>query len=86
MKINTHPTQPPLLPITADPSALPFQSVSMDFITDLPLSNGFDSIMVVVDHDSSKGIILIPCTKTLDALGTAKCYHDNVYWRFGLPK
>ncbi|KAI5116065.1 hypothetical protein M0805_001230 [Coniferiporia weirii] len=58
----------------------------MDFITDLPLSNHYDSIMVVVDHDSSKGIVLIPCTKTLDALGTAKLYHDNVYKRFGLPK
>ncbi|KAI5115710.1 hypothetical protein M0805_006204 [Coniferiporia weirii] len=42
--------------------------------------------MVVVDHDSSKGIVLIPCTKTLDALGMAKLYHDNVYKRFGLPK
>ncbi|KAI5115564.1 hypothetical protein M0805_002929 [Coniferiporia weirii] len=58
----------------------------MDFITDLPLSNHYDSIMVVIDHDSSKGIVLIPCTKTLDALGMTKLYHDNVYKRFGLPK
>ncbi|KAI5116101.1 hypothetical protein M0805_000056 [Coniferiporia weirii] len=58
----------------------------MDFITDLPLSNHYDSIMVIIDHDSSKGIVLIPCTKTLDALGTAKLYHNNVYKRFGLPK
>ncbi|KAI5116939.1 hypothetical protein M0805_001496 [Coniferiporia weirii] len=36
----------------------------MDFITDLPLSNNYDAIMVVVDHDSSKGIVLIPFTKT----------------------
>ncbi|KAI5118039.1 hypothetical protein M0805_009221 [Coniferiporia weirii] len=72
MKINTHPTKPPLLP--------------MDFITDLPLSHNYNSIMVVVDHDSSKGIVLIPCTKTLDALGTAKLYHDYVYKRFGLPR
>ncbi|KAI5115483.1 hypothetical protein M0805_008817 [Coniferiporia weirii] len=86
MKINTHPTKPPLLPIPTDPTMLPFQSVSMDFITDLPLSNHYDSIMVVVDHDSSKGIILIPCTKTLDALGMAKLYHDYVYKCFGLPK
>ncbi|KAI5115580.1 hypothetical protein M0805_009653 [Coniferiporia weirii] len=86
MKINTHPTKPPLLLIPADPMMLPFQSVSMDFITDLPLSNHYDSIMVVVDHDSSKGIILIPCTKTIDALSMAKLYHDNVYRRFGLPK
>ncbi|KAI5115934.1 hypothetical protein M0805_007710 [Coniferiporia weirii] len=85
MKINTHPTKPPLLPIPADPTMLPFQSVSMDFITDLPPSNNYDSIMVIIDHDSSKGIILIPCTKTLNALGTAKLYHDNVYRRFGLP-
>ncbi|KAI5115587.1 hypothetical protein M0805_008605 [Coniferiporia weirii] len=86
MKINMHPTKPPLLPIPTDPMMLPFQSVSMDFITDLPLSNHYDSIMVIVDHDSSKGIILIPCTKMLDALGTAKLYHDNVYKCFGLPK
>ncbi|KAI5120859.1 hypothetical protein M0805_008232 [Coniferiporia weirii] len=58
----------------------------MDFITDLPPSNNYNSIMVVVDHDSSKGIILIPCTKTLDTLGTAKLYHDNIYWHFGLPR
>ncbi|THH01490.1 hypothetical protein EW145_g6904 [Phellinidium pouzarii] len=86
MKINTHPTTPPLTPIPADPSALPFQSVSIDFITDLPLSNSFDSLMVIVDHDSSKGIVLCPCNKTIDALGTALLYHQNVYRRFGLPK
>ncbi|KAI5116595.1 hypothetical protein M0805_006927 [Coniferiporia weirii] len=86
MKINTHPTKPPLLPIPADPTMLPFQSVSMDFITDLPLSNNYDSIMVVVDHDSSKGIVLIPCTKTLDAISTAKLYHNNVYRHFSLPQ
>ncbi|THG98125.1 hypothetical protein EW145_g7480 [Phellinidium pouzarii] len=86
MKINTHPTTPPLTPIPADPSTLPFQSVSIDFITDLPLSNSFDSLMVIVDHDSSKGIVLCPCNKTIDALGTALLYHQNVYRRFGLPK
>ncbi|THG92682.1 hypothetical protein EW145_g8625, partial [Phellinidium pouzarii] len=86
MKINTHPTTPPLTPIPADPSALPFQSVSIDFITNLPLSNSFDSLMVIVDHDSSKGIVLCPCNKTIDALGTALLYHQNVYRRFGLPK
>ena len=85
MKINTHPTAPPLNPIPADPNALPFQSVSMDFITDLPESSTYDSIMVIVDHDVSKGIILIPCRKTIDAFETAKLYLDQVYRRFGLP-
>ena len=85
MKMNTHPTTPPLNLIPADKDALPFSTVTMDFITDLPPSQGFDSLMVVVDHDLSKGIILIPCTKNIDALGTAKAYHQHVYRRFGLP-
>lgn len=41
--------------------------------------------MVVVDHDSTKGVILCPCTDKIDALGTAKLYHKQVYRRFGLP-
>ena len=86
MKTNTHPTTPPLAPIPADQDALPFSTVTMDFITDLPPSNGYDSLMVVVDHDLSKGIILIPCTKNIDTLGTTKAYHQHVYRRFGLPK
>ena len=39
----------------------------MDMITDLPLSNGYDSILAVVDHGLTKGVILIPCSKTLMA-------------------
>ena len=41
--------------------------------------------MVVVDHDVTKGVIIIPCNKTINALGTAKLYHENVFRRFGLP-
>jgi transposase InsO family protein len=56
----------------------------MDFITDLPLVKGFDSILVVVEG-LSKGVILIPCNKTITAEGTAKLLLDNLYKRFGLP-
>lgn len=85
-KINTHPTAPPLNPIVADVKALPFSTVNMDFITDLPESLGFTSLLVIVDHDLTKGMVLVPCTKEVDALGTAQLYHDNVYRRFGLPQ
>ena len=37
----------------------------MDFITNLPISDGYDSIMVTVDHGSMKGVILEPCNKTM---------------------
>jgi hypothetical protein len=32
---------------------------SMDLITDLPMADGFDSILIVVDQGLSKGVILI---------------------------
>ena len=60
-------------------------TVTINFITDLPESNRYNVLYVAVDHDLTKAIVLIPCTKTIDAIGTAKLYHDNVYWRFGLP-
>ena len=49
------------------------------FITNLPLSEGFDSIMVMVDHGSTKGVILEPCNKTIDATGTATILLNSVY-------
>jgi hypothetical protein len=59
--------------------------VSIDFMTDLPEIEGIDSLMVVVDHGLTKGIIIIPCTKEITALGTANAYLSEVYKRFGLP-
>ena len=56
----------------------------MDLITDLPKSEGFDSILVVVDQGLTKGIVLVPCNKTITAEGTAKLLLENLYKRFGL--
>jgi hypothetical protein len=84
MKTNTHPTAVPLMPIKSH-AHRPFQQVTMDFITDLPISNGFDSIFIVVDQGLSKGVILCPCNKTIDAEGTIKLYIDNVFIQYGLP-
>src|SRR5882757_487858 len=84
MKLNTHPTTPELIPIGST-ATQPFEQITMDFITDLPKSQGFDSIMVMVDHGLTKGVIFIPCNKTVDALGMADLYINNVYKRFRLP-
>ena len=56
----------------------------MDLITDLPPVDGFDSILVMVDQGLTKGVILIPCDKTITAEGTAKLLLENLYKRFGL--
>ena len=62
-----------------------FLIVTIDFITDLPKLNRYNTLYIVVDHDLTKAIVLIPYTKTIDAIGTVRLYHDNVYQRFGLP-
>jgi len=84
-KINCHPTKPALMPIPRPVSTHPFAHISMDFITDLPPVQGLDSILSMVDHGLTKGIILVPCSKfgtTADA--TATLILDNVFKRFGL--
>ena len=74
---------PPLTPL-ASTATRPFQQISVDLITGLPPSQGFDSVMVVVDHGLSKGVIYIPCHKTIDAAGVAELFFAKVFTRFGL--
>ena len=85
-KINCHLSKPALMPIPSPHSTWPFAHISMDFVTNLPPSRGFDSIFSVVDHSLTKGIILVPCTK-LGAIAdsTATMILHHVYKRFGLP-
>jgi hypothetical protein len=84
MKVNTHLTVPPLSPIKST-TTCPFAVVTTDFITDLPESKGFDSIMVVVDQNAMKGVIFIPTNKTVSTAEAACLYYEKVYTRFGLP-
>ena len=63
---------------------MPWVDVSVDFITDLPLSNGYDSILVIVDR-FSKEVEFIPCNKTVTALETAKLYLFHIWKEHGLP-
>ncbi|MBW0516154.1 hypothetical protein O181_055869 [Austropuccinia psidii MF-1] len=55
----------------------------MDFITQLPLSNNFDSILVVVDQ-FSKMAIFIPTSGTITALDLARIFISHVFSKHGL--
>jgi hypothetical protein len=60
--------------------------MSIDLITDLPRSEGYDAILTIVDQRCSKAAKFIPCNKTIDTEGVACEYlHHLVPW-FGLPK
>ncbi|KAI0996998.1 hypothetical protein K3495_g11185 [Podosphaera aphanis] len=62
----------------------PWQEVSMDFVGGLPKSEGYDSIMVVVDR-LTKMRHLIPCTTSANSHNVAELYLKNVWKLHGLP-
>ena len=87
-KITRSPSHLSYMPILPSSSTWPFQpfaSCSMDLITDLPPSQGFDSILVVVDHGLMKGVILLPCNKTITAEHMAELLLEHLYKWFRLP-
>ena len=57
----------------------------MDLIIDLPPADGFDSILAMVNQGLTKGVILIPCNKTIASEQTRNLLLRNLYKRFGLP-
>jgi transposase InsO family protein len=59
--------------------------ITMDFITDLPNSRGYDSLFVVVDR-LSKATIITPCTKSIMASDTSRIYMEHVWRHTGLPR
>ena len=60
-----------------------WRSITMDFVTDLPISRNADSMFVVVDR-FSKAIVITPCLKAITAEETSQLYLDNVWRRTGL--
>src|SRR5271155_4638518 len=84
-KIDRNPSHPAFLPIPGAQTTRPFAHCSMDLITDLPSIKNFDSILVVVDQGLTKGVILLPCAKTITSEQVGTLLLDNLYKRFGLP-
>jgi hypothetical protein len=60
--------------------------MSMDLITDLPRSEGYDAILTIIDQGCSKAAKFIPCNKTIDAEGVVREYLRHLVPWFGLPK
>ena len=82
-KTNTHPTIPPISPISSN-KTLPFKQISYDLITGLPESNGFDALLVVVNHRLSKGVILCLTKSKMTAEGVPSIIFQKLFMYFGL--
>ena len=63
----------------------PWASLTMDFITDLPLSDGADAVMVIVER-LTKMSHFIPCNKAITAEQTADLFIHHVLRLHGLPE
>ncbi|MBW0506089.1 hypothetical protein O181_045804 [Austropuccinia psidii MF-1] len=62
----------------------PWIFLSMDFITQLPLSNSFDSILFIVDR-FSKMAVFIPTMSSITSLDLAHLFIKNIFSKHGLP-
>ena len=81
-KSPRHAKYGPLKPLPVPGS--PWNSVSMDFIVELPPSSGYDSILVCVDR-LTKMAHFCPTNSTVTAEETARLYLHNVFKHHGLP-
>jgi len=63
----------------------PWQHISVDFITKLPVLRGYNSILVVCDRFSKMSHFVATTEKTT-AEGLARLFRDNVWKLHGLPE
>ena len=82
--MKNHPQQPfgPLVPNKV-PNR-PWEIISMDLITQLPESNGYNTICVIVDR-LTKRAHFIPINNRFSSKDMAQLLYDKVYLLHGLP-
>ena len=84
-KVNNRPTKAPLQPIYPRENTNPFEVVALDFITKLPLSNGYDSILTITDQGCTKMTHFVPCNEVITAEESARVFFETIVSRYGLP-
>ena len=63
----------------------PFKVVSMDFIPELPLSNGYDNILVIVNK-LTKWAVFIPCQTSITDVQTTELFFKHILCKYGIPQ
>src|SRR5258705_422649 len=67
---------------TANPH--PWESISMDFIEQLPTLEGHTAILVIVDH-LTKQSLFIPTHDSIDSLELARLFLTHIFSKHGMP-
>jgi hypothetical protein len=67
------------------PSSIPWEEITADLIVALPESNGYDSILVVVDRFTKRSHF-IATTSRLAAEGEAQLFYREIWKHHGYPK
>ena len=65
--------------------AMPFEEIAMDFVEELPDSEGYNAILVVTDQ-FTKMQLYIPAKTTWTSEDVANAYLCEVWQSFGLPR
>jgi hypothetical protein len=72
-----------LYPLLVPPR--PWHTIGLDYLTHLLESNGFNSVLIVVDHLTRMANFL-PCIETITAEETTALLLQEVYRLHGLPR
>jgi hypothetical protein len=71
--------------IGSEDIALPFTTIALDFIMDLPKLVGYDAILTITNHDVTKATIFLPCNTTISSEEVVSFYTTHVFPHFGVP-
>ena len=62
-----------------------WQVISVDLITELPQSHGYNALLIVVDCLSKRAHVILT-TSDVTSLGVARLFRDNVWKLHSLPE
>jgi Integrase zinc binding domain len=82
----THRIKTPMFRIPSTISAKPFSHIAMDLITGLPKSEGYDTILTIVDHGCSQAAIFLPCSTTITGASITQLYREHIFHWFEIPQ
>ena len=84
-RIKARTTKPPGTLYPLPKASRPWDTMSMDFISGLPIADGYDSIATFVDT-FTKQAHFVPCTSKINAEELSRIYFNHIFKLHGLSR